>query len=90
MREPAETHCVRQGLGRGDVLGSLGTLLHLALGGSLMVSGDRAVWVKSQFTFAYAGPMFEMPIATMSGEMTAREGVGVQQSLQHASVGEES
>ena len=44
LREPAETHCVRQGRGRGDVLGSLGTLLHLALGGSLMVSGDRAVW----------------------------------------------
>jgi hypothetical protein len=55
-----------------------------------MVSGDRAVWVKSQFTFAYAEPMFEMPIATMSGEMIAREGAGVHQSLQHASVVEES
>jgi hypothetical protein len=44
LREPAETHSIRRGFGRGDVLGSLGTWRHLALGGSLMVSGDRAVW----------------------------------------------
>jgi hypothetical protein len=40
--------------------------------------------VNSQFTFAYAGPMVEMAIAMVSGEMTAREDDGVQQSLQHA------
>ena len=42
LREPAETLPFAGDLGRGDVRESLGTLLHPALGGLLMIEGDRA------------------------------------------------
>lgn len=84
LRDPAETLSVRGGpWARRFSQGPRARIYIQPLEGHYQSRVIEQRYVKSQLAFASTGPMFEMPIATMLDEMTARDGGWAEQPLQH-------